>query len=292
MILCIVGPTGVGKTKLSIQLAKKYQGIIINGDAVQVYQELNIGSAKIKESEKEGIDHYLLDMVSPNEQYTVYDYQKDVRKVLEEHTDKTIIIVGGSGLYLKSALYDYQFLEEEEKNTFDNLSNEEIYQMALKKDSNCTIHPNNRKRLIRFLNQKKTCTNSAPMYSAIYIGLTTSRDILYEKINLRVDAMLKDGLVEETKYLTNKYKDAAILNNAIGYKEIKKYLNKEMDYETSVSEIKKNSRHYAKRQYTFFKNQLPVKWFIVDYENFNRTVEKIITYIESKKDSGTHEVVI
>ena len=283
MIIAIVGPTGVGKTKLSLALAKKYQGIIINCDAVQIYQELNIGSAKIKPEEMEGIPHYLMNIVSPEKHYTVYDYQKDIRTIIEENKDKTIIIVGGTGLYLKAGLYDYQFGEEQEKNQYEQLSDEEIYQFALQKDPNCKMHPHNRQRLVRFLNQKIHCVNSKSLYNAIYIGLTTNRDSLYKGINQRVDSMIEEGLVEEVNYLLKKYPTADILNSAIGYKEIKRYLNNEITLSQAIEEIKKNTRHYAKRQYTFFKNQLPVEWFLVEDTNFNLTVQNVIDFIEKQK---------
>lgn len=282
MIIAVVGPTGVGKTKLSVALAKKYNAIIINCDAVQVYKELNIGSAKVTEEEKEGVPHYLLDFVNPNENYTVFNYQKDARKILEKEPKKNIIFVGGTGLYLKAALYDYQFTEEKETNSYEDATNEELYKLALQKDPNCDIHPNNRKRLIRFLNKTTTTKKSRPLYDTIYIGLTTNRDLLYQKINDRVDKMLEEGLLEEVTKLLAKYPDAPILKNAIGYKELKKYIEKEWSYEEAVEEIKKNSRHYAKRQYTWFKNQMPVNWFQVDYNDFEKTIKEVENFLDKK----------
>lgn len=134
MILCIVGPTGVGKTKLSVELAKKYNGIIINVDAMQVYIGMNIGTAKIKEEEKEGIPHYLFDIKDVKENYTVFDYQKDARKIIEKNQDKNIIFVGGTGLYLKACLYSYEFNKEEySMKSYDKLTNEEVYELAKKR---------------------------------------------------------------------------------------------------------------------------------------------------------------
>ncbi len=283
MIVAIVGPTGVGKTKLSIELAKKYNAIIINCDAMQVYKEMNIGTAKIKESEKEGIPHFLFDIKNIEENYTVYDYQKDVRKLLEEYKTKNIIMVGGTGLYLKAALYNYVFQEEDNNtNTYDDLSNEELYNLALKKDKNMNIHKNNRKRLIRFLNKKELNNQECyPLYQAYYIGLTTDRETLYERINKRVDDMFLEGLEDEARDLFLKNKKSKALDTAIGYKELFKYFRDEITLEEAKELIKKNSRHYAKRQYTWFNNQMDIKWFKVNFDNFSETALEVISYINN-----------
>ncbi len=282
MILCVVGPTGVGKTKMSIELAKKYNAIIINCDATQVYKELNIGSAKATEEEKEGIPHYLLDFKELNEDYTIYDYQKDVRNILDNNKDKNIIFVGGTGLYLKAALYDYRFTEEENNvNKYDNLSNEELYQLVKKKNPNTEIHQNNRQRLIRFLNKKEiVLVPPKSLYKHLIIGLTTSRDNLYQIINNRVDTMFKNGLLEEVENLYKKDKTSKPLQNAICYKELYRYFNKEISLDEAIELIKKNTRHYAKRQYTFFNNQLDVNWFNVNYSDFNKTIREVEQFIE------------
>ena len=281
MIICIVGPTGIGKTKLSIELAKKYNAIIINGDSMQVYKELNIGTAKIKEEEKEGIDHFLFDIKEPNEMYTVYDYQKDARELLNQYKDKNIIIVGGTGLYLKAALYDYIFEEEEKNDQFDNLTNQELYNMVLKKDKNSDIHINNRKRMIRFLNRSNTINNKNKLlYNVKFIGLTTDRNILYERINNRVDKMFDEGLLEEVKSLYDKNINSKAVMTGIGYKEIYDYLNGNISLEDAKNLIKQRSRKYAKRQYTWFNNQMNIKWFKVDFDNFKNTIENVINYLE------------
>lgn len=285
MIICVVGPTCVGKTKLSTLLAKKYNGIIINSDSTQVYKGMNIGTAKVTEEEKEGVPHYLFDIVDVTENYTVYDYQKDVRKILDEKKDKNIIFVGGTGLYLKAALYNYKFLEETNNKTYDDLSNEELYKLALEKDSNMDIHINNRKRLIRFLNKENVDIEEClPLYNAIYIGLTTNRDILYDRINKRVDIMINNGLLEEVKGFYDKKINSKALNTAIGYKELYKYFNKEISLNDAIELIKKNSRHYAKRQYTWFNNQMNINWIEVDFDNFNKTFDKAVELIEQKKN--------
>ena len=218
MILCVVGPTGVGKTKMSVELAKKFDAIIINSDAMQVYKGLDIGTAKIMESEKEGVPHYLFDFVDPNVNYTVADYQKDARMLLEKYKDKNIIFVGGTGLYLKAALYDYQFPQISDIN-YDNYSNKELYDLCKKLDKNNDIHINNRKRMIAFLKRGGVSVKSKELYKAFYIGLTTDRDNLYNIINKRVDKMMSDGLEKEVKDLYDKGIRSKALETAIGYKE-------------------------------------------------------------------------
>ncbi len=289
-VIVITGPTAVGKTKLSIELAKRYNGEIINADAVQVYKGLDIGSAKVTEEEKEDIPHHLFDIKEVDEEYTIYHYQKDCRKLIKEvqGRGKTPILVGGTGLYIKAALYDYKLTEEKETNTYDNLTDEELYNKLLEVDKDIVIDKNNRRRLIRALNYYKennksinTNTTNKLLYDAIFIGLTTDRRILYDKINTRVDIMIKDGLLNEVKVFYDKNIRTKPLLNAIGYREIYSYFDGNISLEEAIDKIKQNSRHYAKRQYTFFNHQLPVVWFETDYSNFNNTVEKVINYIEN-----------
>lgn len=289
-VIVITGPTAVGKTKLSIELAKRYNGEIINADAVQVYKELDIGSAKVTEEEKEGIPHHLFDIKEVDEEYTIYHYQKDCRKLIKEvqGRGKTPILVGGTGLYIKAALYDYKLTEEKETNTYDNLTDEELYNKLLEVDKDIVIDKNNRRRLIRALNYYKennksinTNTTNKLLYDAIFIGLTTDRRILYDKINNRVDIMIKDGLLNEVKAFYDKNIRTKPLLNAIGYREIYSYFDGNISLEEAINKIKQNSRHYAKRQYTFFNHQLPIVWFETDYSNFNNTIEQIISYIEN-----------
>ncbi len=289
-VIVITGPTAVGKTKLSIELAKRYNGEIINADAVQVYKGLNIGSAKVTEEEKEGIPHHLFDIKEVDEEYTIYHYQKDCRKLIKEvqGRGKTPILVGGTGLYIKAALYDYKLTEEKETNTYDNLTDEELYNKLLEVDKDIVIDKNNRRRLIRALNYHKennksinTNTTNKLLYDAIFIGLTTDRRILYDKINNRVDIMIKDGLLNEVKAFYDKNIRTKPLLNAIGYREIYSYFDGNISLEEAINKIKQNSRHYAKRQYTFFNHQLPIVWFETNYNNFNITVEEVINYIEN-----------
>lgn len=284
MIVAIVGPTGVGKTKMSVELAKMLDAVIINCDAVQVYKDLNIGSAKATLDEQEGVPHYLLDFKDINEEYTVKDYQQDLRMLLEKYKNRNIVIVGGTGLYLCAGLMDYRFEDEGKHDLFENLSNEQLYNMALEKNPNVDIHPNNRVRLIRFLN-RQTAEKVEPvlLYPDVYfIGLTTPRDNLYEIINNRVDKMVDNGLLEEVQKLYKEKPNSRVLNSAIGYKELIDYIKGNVTLDAAISNIKQNSRHYAKRQYTWFNNKMNVTWFDVDYNNFNNTIKEVKNYLIEK----------
>ncbi len=292
MVIVITGPTGVGKTKLSIELAKKMNGEIINADSTQIFKGLDIATAKVTNEEKENIHHHLIDIKEISEDYTVYDYQKDARKKIDEiiKKNKTPIIVGGTGLYIKAALYDYKFNEEKNKLTYDNIETNELYKELLKVDEKTNIHPNNRKRIIRALNYYNE--NNEPLsskektdkllYDTLFIGLTTNRANLYEKINKRVDKMIDEGLLEEAKkiYETN-IRTKAVLT-PIGYKELFPYFENKQTLEEAIDKIKQKSRNYAKRQYTWFNHQLNIKWFDVDYDNFENTIKEVYEYIEKK----------
>ena len=288
MILVVVGPTGVGKTKMSIELAKKYNAEIINADSMQVYRNLDIGTAKVTEEEKEGIPHHLFDICDVNDMYTVCEYQKDGRKKIEEleNLGKNIVIVGGTGLYIKALLYDYRFKEEEELDDYSYLTNEEIMDKIKKYDNTCNIHINNRKRLVRYLNKLEQNlieekNGNKKLYDFKMIGLTTDRETLYKKIDDRVDKMVKDGLIEEVKYFYDKHINSKSIETGIGYKELYKYFSGEISLDEALDLIKKNSRHYAKRQYTFFKNQFTdIKWYQTNYSDFSKTVNEVINDIE------------
>ena len=235
MIYAIVGPTGVGKTKFSIMLAKRLNAEIINCDSQQVYKELSIGVAKIKEEEKEGIVHHLIDNVSVLDNYSVFEYQVDARKVLDSllSKNKNVIIVGGTGLYLKALLYDY---------TFDG-----------------------------GLNKNKK------LYNFKIIGLTRDRSHLYDIINDRVDLMIDLGLEDEVRGLYDNGINSKVVNTAIGYKEFYSYFKGEITKDEAISLIKKRSRNYAKRQYTFFNNQFSdIDWYNVDKVMLDEIVNTII----------------
>ena len=232
-IITIVGPTGVGKTKLSITLAKYYNAEIINGDSMQVYKKLDIGSAKPTENEKENIVHHLFDIADLNTNYTVFDYQLACRNKIAEikKKGKNVIIVGGTGLYIKAALYDYTFIENTSYNSYDDLSNEELLEKIKSYKIVNPPHLHNRQRLVRLLNKlenEEPITNNKDklLYDTIFIGIKAPREVLYERINNRVDEMFKSGLLDEVTSLESFYETSKALNTGIGYKEFVDYFNK------------------------------------------------------------------
>ncbi len=287
MIISIVGPTGVGKTKLSVVLAKKYNAEIISSDSMQVYKKMDIATAKVTEDEKEGIKHHLIDIKNVEDDYSVFDYQRDARVILNKllNENKNVIIVGGTGLYLKALLYDYKFNVQKEKKDFSSYSNEELYEMVKKIDKNSKIHQNNRQRLESFLNNHDKSINpiNKMLYDAKIIGLTMPRDKLYEITNKRVDKMIDDGLLDEARYFYDLKINSKALNTAIGYKELFLYFDGKLKLEDAIALIKKRTRNYVKRQYTWFNNQMDTNWFVVDYDNFNNTINEVITFIEKEK---------
>ena len=298
MIIVITGPTGIGKTKLSVELAKKYNCEVINGDAIQVYKGLDIGSAKVTYEEMDGIKHHLFDIKDVWEDYSIFDYQKDCRTTIDGilSRGKNVIIVGGTGLYIKSALYDYTLEKDDYNiNQYEDLSTEELYNKLKELDKNIDIDRFNRRRIVRALNYYLTYNKSISennrgnnlLYEkTVFIGLTADRNILYDRINNRVDLMLDNGLLDEVKsfYKNNmRYKP---LLGGIGYKELYEYLDGNISLEDAVLLIKRNSRRYAKRQYTFFNNQFNIEWFTVDFKNFNNTILSVSNYINNKNDSN------
>ena len=288
-IIVIAGPTATGKTKVSISLAHCLNAVIINADSTQVYKEPLIATAKIKESEKEGIEHYLFDLVSLNDDYTLYDYQNDGRSLIDKFIkeNRNIIIVGGSGLYLKSLLYDYKLEETSIKRVdYSNYSNEELKMMADKIDKDNNIHVNNRQRLERYITYynetgntiKKTKNILNRVYDFELIGLEGARNEIYKRCDQRVDEMFKDGLLEEAKRLYDQ--NLKNFTNIIGYRELSKYFSGIYSLEEAKEEMKKNTRHYAKRQFTWFKNQMKdITWFNVDYDNFDNTINAIKKFL-------------
>lgn len=287
MVIVITGPTAVGKTDLSLFLAHKLNGEIINADSTQIYKGMDIATNKVKDTE--GIKHYLFDEKDLREDYSVFDYQKDARRIIDDilKRGKTPILVGGTGLYIKAALYDYNF-EDKANDDYNGVSNDELYKMLLEKDPATTIHLNNRVRIISALNYIKL--NGKPysekeknenlLYDALFIGLTTDRDILYYKINQRVDKMVSLGLVNEAKELYDLNLKTKAVMTPIGPKELFAYFDGDISLDEAISLIKSKSRKYAKRQYTWFNNQMKLKWFKTNYDDFSVTENEVLEYIK------------
>ena len=291
MIYVIVGPTASNKTKAAVEIAKRINAPIINADAFQIYKEMNIGTAKIDKSDSYYKNHYLLDLITPDQSFSVKEYQSVFRNTLSDLLTKykDIVICGGTGLYIKASLYDYEFLHEDENTDYglDKLSNEELFNELVILDKNASekIHPNNRKRLIRALtliknnNVKKSELIENQKHELIYdknnirfLFINPPRELLYDNINKRVDDMFDRGLVEEVKSLLNKYNLSITARQAIGYKEVIDYLNGLISLNECKELIKKRTRNYAKRQVTFFKNQFNCSTF----ESFNDLLKEIL----------------
>ncbi len=260
-VIVIVGPTASGKTSLSVKLAKKLGAEIINGDSVQIYKGLDVGSAKITEEEKQGVPHHLFDVCEPDKTYSVADFQKDVREKIKQIDIP--MIVGGTGLYIKGALYDYEFEETERSQTFeksyDDVDTKTIYNELIELDPKVTVDPQNRRRVIRALEQaklgyKRSTKNKKDdlLYDACIIYLDIDRDILEKRLYKRLDIQLQNGFIDEVKTLF----DQGIKINAIGYRELALYLENKLTLDEAKEEIIKKSRQLAKKQKTWFKNQM------------------------------------
>lgn len=283
-VIVIVGPTASGKTALSIECAKKFNGEIISSDSMQIYKDMNIGTAKVTEEEAQGIKHYLVDFVSPEQRYSVSDFKRDAEEALEEiiAKGKTPIVVGGTGLYVNSLIYgiDYQDMEydkEYRNELMEKAESEEglksLYEEAVKIDPKAMekISPNDKKRITRVLEiykqtgmtktkQEELSRLKEVKYDYRVFGITMPREELYERINLRVDLMIKDGLIEEVESLIKKYKNFPTAMQGLGYKEVVEYLNGEYSKEEMIDKIKQETRHYAKRQLTWFRRNKEIIW--------------------------------
>ncbi|KGR74023.1 tRNA (adenosine(37)-N6)-dimethylallyltransferase MiaA [Ureibacillus sinduriensis] len=281
-VVAIVGPTASGKTALSIKMAKAFDGEIINGDSMQIYKGLDIGTAKISEEEMQGIPHHLLSFKEPTESFSVAEYQTLVREKISEIQDrgKLPIIVGGTGLYVQAVLYDFQFTkedvdEEARKKYYEQLAQigpEAMHSKLRELDPQTaeTIHPNNTRRVIRALEMVELHgvskasdehnRGNIPLYNHLIIGLDMDREKLYERINLRVDLMMDQGLLEEVRSLWERGIRDVQSVQAIGYKELYAYLEGRLTLMDAIEELKQNSRRYAKRQLTYFRNKLDVEW--------------------------------
>ncbi|WP_423410103.1 tRNA (adenosine(37)-N6)-dimethylallyltransferase MiaA [Heyndrickxia sp. MSNUG] len=304
-LIVLIGPTAVGKTKLSIELAKKFNGEIISGDSMQVYKGMDIGTAKVTNEEMEGIPHHLIDIKEPDESFSTAEFQELVRTKIDEISSRGRIpmIVGGTGLYIQSVIYDYHFTDAPSDLSFRNMLEKEAEEhgqdylherlRAVDPESASRIHPNNLRRVIRAL-EIIHCTGKTAaelqekqspelLYDTAIIGLTMDRELLYNRINLRVDLMLEQGLLEEVKYFYDQgLKDCQSIQ-AIGYKELYDYFAGKIDLETAVENLKQNSRRYAKRQLTWFRNKMNVEWFDMSVSNdAEKKFAEISKFIEGK----------
>ncbi|MFA9424114.1 MAG: tRNA (adenosine(37)-N6)-dimethylallyltransferase MiaA [Sedimentibacter sp.] len=306
-IIVIVGPTAVGKTYVSVELAKKMNTQVISADSMQIYKGMNIGTAKVLPEEMQEIKHHMIDLINPDENYSVSDFKKEAENIIDNMliNNNIPIIVGGSGLYVNSLIYDLDFgkaksndeIREYYTYYYENHGEDALFEKLRNIDPESAekIHKNNVKRVIRalevyditgkkFSELNTDIRKQSDKYECILVGLSTDRKILYDRINQRVDKMLADGLVEEVKSLMNKGYDKNLVSlQAIGYKEIIEYLDGNITLEEAVNILKRNTRRFAKRQYTWFLKDENVKWFqIENLDEINMTLEKIHEYLSTQ----------
>ena len=294
-VIAVCGPIAVGKTRMGVSLAEALHGEVISGDSMQIYRTMDIGTAKVTEEEMQGIIHHMIDIKNPDETFSVSEFQKEVRHYID--TIDMPIVVGGTGLYIKGALYDYTFEETESKHDeikakYAHYTNEELHQYLASFDpqSALDLHPNNRQRVLRAIEiyeesgKRKSDILEAqehkPVYDIYFVGLTLPRPILYDRINKRVDLMIEQGLEEVKKIYDSGLSRNAQSMKAIGYKEWFDYFEGSKTKEQIIEEIKKHSRNYAKRQYTWFNNQFDVHWYDVNLEDFDSTIHQVLKDIE------------
>lgn len=279
-VVVITGPTGIGKTSISIEVAKKLNAEIISADSAQVYKHLNIGTAKITKEEMKGVKHHLIDVIDPSLTYDVAEYQKDARKIINE-VDLPII-VGGTGLYIKATIDDYDFSgsprDESFEKKYKSYTNEELHDLLKETnyEESLKIHPNNRRRVLKALSGRKPKRKSKdePVYDYLIFQLTLPRSKLYERINNRVDEMMETGLLDEVK----KLKDQGLNLNIISYKQLNDYLDGKTTLEEALKELKKDTRRYAKRQETWFNNQMNT--IKIDASDRDLAIKEITTKIK------------
>ncbi|MBE3592600.1 MAG: tRNA (adenosine(37)-N6)-dimethylallyltransferase MiaA [Thermoanaerobacter sp.] len=308
-IVLIVGPTASGKSKLAVDVAKEFNGEIISADSMQVYKYMDVGTAKITKEEMQGIPHYLIDIVEPNQEFSVAEYEKRAKEIIKDiyKRGKLPIIVGGTGLYINSIIYIMHFSDfegskefrEKMKELANTYGSQYLYEKLKSVDPEAAkkIHSNDIRRIIRALEvyeftgkpisyyQKMSGMRLNPEYQPIMIGLNfKDRQILYDRIDQRVDEMIKNNLVEEVVNLLKiGYNKDSTAMQALGYKEIVEYLKGEISLEKAVEKIKKGTRRYAKRQITWFKGYNFIKWFFVDdYKNYEELKKNIIKYLAGK----------
>jgi len=298
-IIAVVGPTAVGKSDVGVRLAQLFDGEIINGDSIQVYRELNIGSAKVTEEEMGGIVHHLLDYKNVGDEYSVQHFQHDAREKIDEIEERghLPVVVGGTGLYIKALLYDYSFAQIEGKlNEYENEKTEDLYERLCQLDPKAVevIHPNNRRRIVRALqmaesgnlkSEQEAGQKHEMIYDAFIVGLTMDRKVLKERIGKRVDMMFENGLLEEVKRLNDKYDWNMHGLHGIGYKEFRDYFPGNITLDEVREQIKTHTRQFAKRQYTWWNNQMPVRWYDVSKEGyFDRIVSDVREWLDEETD--------
>ncbi len=308
-IVVIVGPTASGKTELGVELAKEIDGEVISGDSMQVYRGMDIGTAKVTESEMQGIPHHLINILNPDQTYSAYDFQQQARALITDITarGKTPIIVGGTGLYIQSVIYDYQFDKEEvspevaekvqqKMEELKSYSNEALHEYlgTFDPQSFADIHPNNRQRVERaisyylttkkVLSNRKKSTQLTENYDTLLIGIEMSRDTLYARINKRVDIMLSHGLLDEVQELIELGYESCQSMQAIGYKEIIPVVHNEIELNEAVDQLKQHSRNYAKRQMTWFKNKLNVHWLDREKMSLTSMLSELKTLINKRRN--------
>jgi len=303
-VLAIVGPTAAGKTELSLKIAEKFNGEIISTDSMQIYKNMDIGTAKASKEVQKEIKHYQLDIISPEEDYSVADYQKDVDPIINIifKKNKLPMLVGGTGLYINAVLEGFmlpdmevdQFLRDKLHKQAEEKGTQFVHDKLKNIDPKLAdkLHPNDIRRVIRGIEiykqtghtktyYKKKQKERPPRYESIKIGLTRNRQELYDRINKRVDQMIEQGLIKEAKYIYENYnlKDDSTASQAIGYKEIFAYFNKEYSLDEAIRLIKRNSRHYAKKQLTFFKRDKSIQWFNLSNMSKNEVFNKVNDYL-------------
>ncbi|MFF0675058.1 tRNA (adenosine(37)-N6)-dimethylallyltransferase MiaA [Staphylococcus xylosus] len=307
-LIVLVGPTAVGKTEFSIELAKKVNGEIISGDSMQVYKQMDIGTAKITQDEMSGVPHHMIDILEPDENFSAYEFKNRAQRLIKEITTRgrVPIIAGGTGLYIQSLIYNYDFEDEtisEQKSLeieaklaeLDQLSNEALHQYLASFDevSAQDIHPNNRKRVRRaiqyylktkkLLSSRKKVQQFTENYDTLLLGIEMSRDILYQRINKRVDIMLERGLLNEVQQLVDNGYETSQSMQAIGYKEIVPVIKQELSLDEATEKLKQHSRNYAKRQMTWFKNKLDVLWLDREKMSLSLMLEEVSVQIQKRR---------
>ena len=306
-IVVVVGPTASGKTELSVALAKKINGEVISGDSMQVYRQMDIGTAKVTQEEMEGVPHHLINILNPDEVFSAYEFKKRAEQCIADITarGKIPIIAGGTGLYIQSLIYNYPFEKEEitaekkrevakKMNALEELDNDHLHQYLKTFDSKSAleIHPNNRKRVLRaieyylktekLLSSRKKVQQFTENYDTLLVGIEMSRKTLYTRINKRVDIMLTNGLFREVEALLESGYEHEQSMQAIGYKELIPVVKGEETLSYAVDKLKQHSRQYAKRQLTWFKNKMKVRWLDKENMSLQMMLDEITTQINKR----------